>query len=287
MKQDCYTEEAVAAHDGLPAATHEDAGYYADYKGDSELLGRALAEGFAYQGQASVCTGKNRGEVCTHLPPTAFISFIQNHDQIGNRAFGERLGAITDPAALRALVATYLLLPQIPMIFMGEEWNASTPFPYFCDFHGELADKVRQGRRDEFKKFPEFQDPEMRDRIPDPLAESTFDSAKLKWEEMQTDQHVECLSRHRSLIGVRHREITPLLSSIRGNAGAFDVVGPGAVVVRWASEDGRELRLYANLCDRAKDSFPESEGRVLWHQGPEIHGTTLGPWTVHWTLKDA
>ena len=269
------------------AATHEDAGYYADYEGKTELLGRALAEGFAYQGQAGVCTGEERGESCAHLPPSAFISFIQNHDQIGNRAFGERIGDITDPAALKALVVVYLLLPQIPMIFMGEEWKATTPFPYFCDFHGELADLVRQGRRDEFKKFPEFQDPAKRDSIPDPLAESTFLSAKLKWEEMSQPDQAECLWRHRELIRVRHREIVPLLDRITGNAGSFEVVGPGAVVVRYRVEDGRELRLYANLCDRAKEGFPVSEGRILWHQGPEIQGETVQPWTVRWTLKDA
>ncbi len=269
------------------AATHEDAGYYADYVDDTTLLGRALAEGFAFQGQASVCSGKNRGEVCAHLPPTAFVSFIQNHDQIGNRAFGERINDISHDAAMKALVAVYLLLPQIPMMFMGEEWRASTPFPYFCDFHGELADKVREGRRDEFKNFPEFQDPKKRDAIPDPLATSTFESAKLKWEEMSGPDNAECLGRHRNLIAIRQKEIAPLLNSITGNAGAFDILGPGAVAVRWATEGGRELRLYANLCDRAKDNFPEPEGRVLWHQGPEIQGAQFGPWAVHWTLKDA
>ena len=269
------------------AATHEDAGYYADYEGDTGLLGLALAEGFAYQGQASVCSGKRRGEPCAHLPPSAFIAFIQNHDQIGNRAFGERIDAISDPEAVKALVAVYLLLPQIPMIFMGEEWRASTPFPYFCDFHGELADKVREGRRDEFKSFPEFQDPHKRDQIPDPLAESTFLSGKLKWDEISQPDQAECLARHRDLIAIRRREIVPLLDSIKGNAGSFNIVGPGAVVVRWALNDGGELRLYANLCDREKDSFPQPEGRVLWHQGPAVQGSKFGPWTAQWTLKDA
>ena len=269
------------------AATHEDVGYYADYEGDTTLLGKALAEGFAFQGQDCGCDGKRRGEPCAHLPPSAFISFIQNHDQIGNRAFGERINDISDPEAVKALVVVYLLLPQIPMIFMGEEWRATTPFPYFCDFHGELADLVRQGRRDEFKKFPEFQDPAKRDSIPDPLAESTFLSAKLKWEEMSQPDQAECLWRHRELIKVRQREIVPLLDSFEGNDGAFEVVGPGAVVVNFKVKDGRELRLYANLCDRAKDNFPVPEGRILWHQGPEIQGTTVPPWTVRWTLKDA
>ncbi len=268
------------------AATHEDAGYYKDYKGRTEMLGRALAEGFAFQGQASVCTGKNRGEVCTHLPPGAFIAFIQNHDQIGNRAFGERISDISGDKAMRALVATYLLLPQTPMIFMGEEWRASQPFPYFCDFHGELAEQVREGRRAEFANFPEFQDPAQRDRIPDPLAEATFLSAKLDWSELNAPDHAECFHRHRNLLAVRRREIAPLVESITGNMASFQVLGPGAVVVCWGVSGERELRLYANLCDRPNEKFPPTEGRILWHEGPEPRGAELGAWTVRWALKD-
>ena len=163
------------------AATHERTGYYADYEGNTDQLGRALAEGFAFQGEMMPYRGSPRGEPSAALPPGAFVAFIQNHDQIGNRAFGERLSAIATPEAMRAIAAIYLLLPQMPMLFMGEEWGAPQPFPFFCDFEGELADAVREGRRAEFARFPEFQDPEQRDRIPDPQAESTFASAKLDW----------------------------------------------------------------------------------------------------------
>ncbi len=268
------------------AATHEDAGYYKDYKGHTELLGRALAEGFAFQGQASVCTGKNRGEVCTHLPPGAFIAFIQNHDQIGNRAFGERISDITSKEAMKALVAVYLLLPQVPMIFMGEEWRSSQPFPYFCDFHGELADQIREGRKSEFAGFPEFQDPAQRDRIPDPLAEETFRSAKLDWNELNDGDHAECLNRHRELLRIRQREIAPLVDAITGNMASFEVLGPGAVAVCWNIQGGRELRLLANLCDLPNSNFPPSEGRILWHEGPEPQGVEFGAWTVRWALKE-
>ena len=244
------------------AGTHEDAGYYADYAGRADLLGKALAEGFAFQGQASASSGKSRGEGCAHLPPGAFIAFIQNHDQIGNRAFGERLSQITKPEAMRALVATYLLLPQVPMLFMGEEWEATQPFPYFCDFHGELADLVRQGRRDEFASFPEFQDPEKRETIPDPLAESTFLSGKLDWSEPGQGKHAEVLGRYKSLLRVRREAVLPLLHSMAGNAGTFDLLGPGALVVRWETIDGRVLRLHANLSEERRE-FPETQGRIL------------------------
>ena len=166
------------------AGTHEDGGYYKEYEGEAGLLGKALAQGFAFQGQCTADGGNKKGEPCSHLPPTAFISFLQNHDQIGNRALGERINAIVDPHVVRSLAATYLLLPQIPMLFMGEEWCATQPFPYFVDMEGELGDKIREGRRNEFSKFPEFADPANREKIPDPLAESTFLSAKLDWNEL-------------------------------------------------------------------------------------------------------
>ena len=192
------------------AATHERTGYYADYEGNTDLLGKAVAEGFGYQGQMMPYRGSPRGQPSAALPPGAFVAFIQNHDQIGNRAFGERLNTIAAPEAMRALAATYLLLPQTPMIFMGEEWGAMQPFAFFCHFEGELADAVRRGRREEFARFPEFQDPKQRDRIPDPLAESTFTSAKLDWTVVDSSR----LAHYRALIAARRQYVVPLLPDI-------------------------------------------------------------------------
>src|SRR5690606_29849564 len=109
-----------------------------------------------------------------HLSPTSFVLFLQNHDQIGNRAFGERLVELARPDALRAATALLLLSPMIPLLFMGEEWGAREPFLFFTDHHGELADAVREGRRNEFAEFAEFADEETRARIPDPNAIETF-----------------------------------------------------------------------------------------------------------------
>ncbi|KGM30195.1 malto-oligosyltrehalose trehalohydrolase, partial [Inquilinus limosus] len=134
--------------------TGEADGYYADYADiPVPRLGRALAEGFIYQGDWSEHRGAARGEPSAHLPPTAFVGFLQNHDQIGNRALGDRLAALAEPAALEAMTAVLLLAPQIPLLFMGEEWGSRQPFPFFCDFEGELADTVRRGRREEFAAF--------------------------------------------------------------------------------------------------------------------------------------
>src|SRR5690606_38208001 len=120
-----------------------------------------------------------RGEPSAHLPPTRFVAFLQNHDQIGNRALGERLSTLAEPRALRALATMLLLAPQVPLLFMGEEWGAREPFLFFCDLGAELRDAVRDGRRREFAAFPAFADPAARARIPDPTAASTFAASRL------------------------------------------------------------------------------------------------------------
>src|SRR5690606_18049024 len=158
-------------------------GYYADYA-DAPVrhLGRCLAEGFAYQGEPSAHRdGVPRGAPSADLPPSAFVGFLQNHDQIGNRAFGDRIVSLAAPEAVRAATAILLLAPSPPLLFMGEEWGADQPFPFFCDFGDELADKVREGRRQEFARFPQFRDEAVRARIPDPNAPETFAQAVLDW----------------------------------------------------------------------------------------------------------
>src|SRR5262249_49801533 len=146
--------------------TDESDGYYADYvAAPVESLARILAEGFAYQGEHSSFRDAARGEKSGHLPPMAFVNFIQNHDQIGNRAFGERLIALVSRDALKAAIAIQLLAPSPPLLFMGEELGATMPFLFFCDFTGDLADAVREGRRREFARFPAFASPDARARI--------------------------------------------------------------------------------------------------------------------------
>jgi malto-oligosyltrehalose trehalohydrolase len=306
------------------AATGEDTGYYADYLGDAQKLGRALAEGFAFQGEVMGYRGGPRGERCADLPPEAFVGFIQNHDQIGNRAFGERLTRLARPEALRALAAVYLLLPQVPMLFMGEEWGCERPFPFFCDFQGELGEAVREGRREEFKRFPQFQDPQTRARIPDPQAEATFLSAKLDWETLSAPRHAATLEHYRRLLAARRAEIAPLMDSL-AHGGRYEVLGPAAVRVTWgrtppqsaartappqaveqlesplvpreagevdrgedAGRRGRSaptLTLLANL-SAAPALGPPPAGRELWREGEVGADGRLGPWAVRWALED-
>jgi maltooligosyltrehalose trehalohydrolase len=267
------------------AATGEDAGYYAEYLGATRLLGRAIAEGFAFQGEIMQFRGRARGERSGALPPTAFVSFIQNHDQIGNRAFGERLGALAPPERLRAIASIYLLMPQIPMLFMGEEWNAPQPFQYFCDFEEPLASAVRTGRRNEFRRFPQFADPVQRERIPDPpdpLAPDTFAQSKLDWSAVSQPPHAEWLRWYQRALTARRTYVWPLIPYIRRGA-TWEVVGDGAIFVSWHCGDGGRLRLCANLSAAPVD-FPLDRGRVIWHEGGKPADMTLAPWSVRWTL---
>jgi malto-oligosyltrehalose trehalohydrolase len=257
------------------AVTGEDKGYYVAYRGETAKLGRALAEGFAYQGEMMAYRGRCRGEPCSHLPPNDFIAFLQNHDQIGNRAFGERIGALASAGAVRAAAAVYLLLPQIPMLFMGEEWNAGSPFPFFCDFGEELAGKVRDGRREEFARFPEFQDPARRARIPDPQADQTFASAKLDWEEPRRPEHREWLSWYRRILACRRDRILPLLDRI--SSGSFEVIAAGAVLIRWGA-----LTLAANLSANRCSGLPAPSSPPIWQEGLPCE-----PWSVAWWIDQA
>jgi len=263
------------------AASQEGSGYYAAYLGDTEKLGKALAEGFAFQGDLMSYRGSPRGEPSAHLPPTAFVSFIQNHDQVGNRAFGDRITISAPAAAVRAIASVYLLLPQIPMIFMGEEFGADQPFPFFCDFDAQLAKLVREGRRNEFAKFPEFHDHASRERIPDPTAEQTFISAKLDWASANQGAHADWTGLYRELLALRHRDIAPRLRGVQ--SGQYRVLGQGAVAVRWRMGDGAQLNLTANLHDQPLAHQILLVGRRIWSSG--VLEDKLGPWGVLWSIE--
>jgi maltooligosyltrehalose trehalohydrolase len=272
--------------------TGETDGYYADYAAAPRaLLGRCLAEGFAYQGEISHYRGdRPRGEPSALLPPTAFVPFLQNHDQVGNRALGERLCQLVKNAdALRAALAILLLAPAPPLIFMGEEWGARQPFPYFCDFEPELAAKVREGRRREFARFAGFGADTDWTRVPDPCATSTFESARLHWDAHGDPQHAAWLELYRRLLALRHREIVPLIPAIErarctpsGHAGAF--------AVDWPVQGGATLQLVCNLTDSAAPAPGPSTGRTLFATHPESARAgaprELAAWSVMWRLGE-
>jgi len=222
--------------------TGETQAYYQDFAADpAGKLARALAQGFIYQGEPSPHHGgQPRGTASADLAPTAFVSFLQNHDQIGNRALGERLTSLTDPAALKAATALLLLCPQIPLIFMGDELGSTAPFLFFTDFHGDLADAVREGRRREFAKFPAFSDPGQREKIPDPNAGSTFEACRLDFSAPNAWTGL-----YRDLLALRHRHIVPTLKETR-SIGAT-ALSDRAVSARWRQGAAQTLTLACNL----------------------------------------
>jgi maltooligosyltrehalose trehalohydrolase len=271
--------------------TGETDGYYRDYARDPyALLCRCLAEGFGYQGEVSQHKGgQPRGEPSDHLPPTAFVNFLQNHDQIGNRAFGERLHALVkDEAALLAATAIVLLAPSPPLLFMGEEWSAPEPFTYFCDFEPGLAQKVREGRKREFAKFARFADGGGQ-ALPDPTSAATFAAARLNWRTLAQPGHAEWLERYRLLLAIRKRDIMPLVPRIRASGTCTRLSDGRAFEVHWGTDDGTILHLIANLSDTPTSIASTPAGQVIYttrpNAGPSEQHQTLQPWSVTWRLE--
>jgi maltooligosyltrehalose trehalohydrolase len=264
-----------AWHVLLTGETH---GYYGDYQqSPRQDIARALGSGFVYQGEPSAHrSGSLRGEPSGGIAPTGFVNFLQNHDQIGNRAHGDRLESQVNRKAMEAALTITLLAPPVPMLFMGEEWGSKIPFPFFCDFRGDLADAVRKGRREEFADaFARFEN-----EVPDPLDVSTVQSAVLEWDARYTEPGKTRLALVQKLLAVRRNEIIPRLAAARfGKAAATD---DGLIVANWQMGDGSVLELLANLSNRELAAPPgANRGTLIW--GSELVGG-VPPWAVMWRI---
>ncbi len=260
--------------------TGEHAGYYRDYRdAPGARLARILSTGFAYQGEPSAHrNGARRGEPSTGLPPSAFISFLQNHDQIGNRPLGERLCVLASGSAIEAALQIMLLAPMPPLLFMGQEWGATQPFAFFCDFGGELADAVRRGRKTEFAAA--YSDPCER-ALPDPIAERTFRSAVLDWSALDRSPHKERFALVRRLLELRRQHITPRLQNLERNDACAEW-RDGVVVAYWRLGDGSRLALVANLGEPPRSRPAEAvHGQPIWGGAPPPE---LPPWSVFWSI---
>ena len=257
--------------------TGETQGYYGDYtKSPMPDVARALASGFVYQGEASAHRGGQlRGEPSGKLAPIAFVNFLQNHDQIGNRALGDRLESHVSAKAIEAALAITLLAPAIPMLFMGEEWGSKAPFPFFCDFNGDLAEAVRKGRRREYAwAYAKYGN-----EVPDPLDSVTFQSAVLDWDARNEAAGRKRLALVRELLAIRRREIVPRLAGAGfGDAYATD---NGSLTAHWLMGDGATLHLLANLSDQAV-AHHETAGTKIW--GGDA-SDSLPRWSVFWRLE--
>ena len=271
-------------------ATGENEAYYRTFTDRPvERLARSAASGFVFQGEAFAgYGGKGRGEPSGHLPPTCFVNFLQNHDQVGNRAVGERLSVLAPPRAVEVLTSLLLLSPQVPMLFMGEEWGTERPFLFFTDFHGELADAVREGRRREFKGFKAFADEAVRATIPDPNAAETFGQSTLDWGEREREPARGRLRFVRRLLELRARHIVPALDGVGGDTGEGGVVGGQAIGVRWRLK-GCTVHTLANLGPQPARGITKPGGAVLFAWPDDAAATlvdgTLPDWSTVWFLE--
>jgi maltooligosyltrehalose trehalohydrolase len=270
--------------------TGESDGYYSDYSPDPmPHLCRCLTEGFAYQGDYSEFHREKRGEPSAELPSTAFVSFLQNHDQVGNRPFGDRIVQFARQQGLKAAMEILLLAPQPPLLFMGEEFGAYTPFLYFCDFRGDLAAAVREGRRNEFASFAQFSSPEARECIPDPNAESTYLKSKLDWEALRGREHAEWLRLYRELLAIRQSKVVPHLGEPAATRCATSRGPQRWLSVNWIFHNEVTLQLHANLGDEHLTIALRNPGTPFYSSSPEAAAAlqygSLPPWSVVWMLR--
>jgi len=271
--------------------TGEAHGYYEDYvDAPMDRLARVLSQGFDYQGAASVHRdGLRRGEPSDGLPVTAMVNFTQNHDQIGNRAFGDRLTALAPAEAVEASLLLLLLAPQPPMLFMGQEWGCRQPFLFHVDFGQDLREAVREGRRAEFARFPGFADPEARARIPDPFLPDTHADSRLDWAAAGAGDCAARLAWVKGLLEIRWRVIVPLVPRLRpGSARRF---GDRGLSVVWTDAGTGDVGLAVILNlgpEPAGEAAPDGGlGAILAATSPEARtavtdGSPLPPWSVVW-----
>lgn len=240
--------------------------YYANYEGSLAGIARTINEGFLYQGEPRPADGKPRGTKVTDEPAHAFVFAIQNHDQVGNRPFGERLHHDVEAGRYRVASALLLLAPETPLLFMGQEFAASTPFLFFTDHHEELGRLVTEGRRREFSGFRAFHDEAARDQIPDPQAESTFTASRLDLRERELPGHAGVYALYRELLRLR-REDPVLLVRDRTRTNA-SVAGAHCLLLHRWSSDGHRL-LVANFGSAITVDLTRS---------PSIAALTAQPW---------
>ncbi len=240
--------------------TGEQDGYYAGYVPSVEALAETIQRGWLYEGAIYPAWGKPRGRSAAVLRPEQLVYSLQNHDQIGNRALGERLTALVAPAAVEAATALLLFLPAIPLLFMGQEWAASTPFLFFSDHGPELGARVSEGRRKEFASFTAFADPAARERIPDPQSEETFRRSKLDWDEREHEPHQRLWKLTRALLELRRDD--PVLAAPSERRELRAEAHDDLLFVERSGPKGTR-KLIANFTDRFVRFDLASQGDVL------------------------
>lgn len=196
---------------------------------------------------------------------------------------------LAKPEQLKIVMAVLLLAPSPPMLFMGEEFAAATPFQYFCDFQGELAKSVAEGRRHEFDGFRKFADPTKRASIPDPIISSTFQRCKLLWDCLDEPQHNAWLTYYRSILMLRHKHVVLRLLGMDGGA-KFEMIGSTGLTVHWRLGDGSQLRLLANLGGNPVEGVDTYAGKAFYLSRSELKESldagNLPSWSVAWFINE-
>ncbi len=235
------------------ALTGEEAGYYADFA-DADAVARALVDPFVYAGHYSAVRDRLHGRPAEDLPGDRFVAALQNHDQVGNRAHGDRLSHLVSPGRIRIGAALLLTMPYVPLLFAGAEWGASSPFQYFTAHSSpQLAHAVRRGRRDEFAAFvADVQ------TVPDPQDPATFEASKLDWDERERDPHAGILAWYRELLGLRRR-IAVLRDADRAAVAVEHDPGAG-----WLAVARGTIRVLVNLGDEPVDVQAAGSVRLAW-----------------------
>jgi len=236
--------------------TNENEGYMGYFEGTMDQLVRTLREGWLFTGELQK-DGIPRGTRGVDIEPEHFVHCISNHDQVGNRAYGERLNQMISPAAYRAASALLLMEPYTPMFFMGQEWAASSPFLYFTDHHDELGKGVTEGRRKEFAEFSDFRDPAKRALIPDPQALVTFTKSKLDWAEPERQPYRETLRLYRDFLRFRKTNLTDR----RRGRWQIEQVSTRTIAIRYRRQSGGDILIVAQLV--ANDAALELENDLL------------------------
>lgn len=265
--------------------TGEHDGYYAAYRPTVEALARAINDGWTFTGQPyPPWKGEARGRSAraSGLEPHDLVYCIQNHDQVGNRALGARLSHQVDVDRYCAASVLLLFLPATPLVFMGQEWAASSPFLYFTDHEGPLAEAVCRGRREEFESFAAFADPNARARIPDPQAKSTFEQSKLRWDERTAEPHARVLATYRAMLALRRSD--PVLSAATSWAD-FDAAARGDVLEVVRRKGTASRRLVVTFGDGEEVIAGADGARVLFASGT-FEGGRLAPRSAVVLAKD-
>ena len=256
-------------HSALVALTGRGEAYRTDYQGTPQEFISMAKRGFLYQGQRYSWQKKRRGTRTNDIPSSAFVVFLENHDQVANSAYGWRLNRLSSPGRIRALTALLLLGPGTPMLFQGQEFASNAPFLYFADHKPELARLVHKGRRDFLAQFPSLACPAIQELIDDPSSPETFSRCKLDFTQRQ--QHAPAYALHLDLLRLRRED--RVFHANRPNAVDGAVLGSHAFVLRFFGADGNDRLLFVNLGrDLNLSSAPEpllapDEGkswRALW-----------------------